>query len=59
MVVAALTVDGEGLDPSYLTTLIPLVIVPIVSMLTTDTGGDPDTFYSMLSGERPVDRALV
>jgi len=59
VVVAALTVEGEGLDPSYLTTLIPLVIVPIVSMLTTDTGDDPDTFYSMLSGERPVDRALV
>ena len=54
-VVAALTVDGEGLDPSYLTTSIPLIVVPVVSMLTTDRSGDPDTFYAMLSGERPVE----
>ena len=29
-----LTRDGVGLDPSYVTTLIPLITVPAVSLLT-------------------------
>ena len=49
-----LIVDGEGIDPSYVTTFVPLVVIPIVSRLTSDTSGDRDGFYAMLSGDRPV-----
>jgi SSS family solute:Na+ symporter len=41
---------GQGVDPSYVTTLVPLATVPIVSLLTRDRGGDKDRFYSTLSG---------
>ena len=53
-----LTVDGEGLDPSYLTFFVPLVVVPIVSRLTSQTGARED-FYEMLSGRKPVPPDLV
>jgi Na+/proline symporter len=53
-----LTVDGEGLDPSYLTFFVPLVVVPIVSRLTSQTGARED-FYEMLSGRKPVPPGLV
>ena len=36
------TVDGEGIDPSYVTTFVPLVVIPAVSSLTSDTSGDRD-----------------
>ena len=49
----ALTVDGEGLDPSYLTFFVPLAVIPLVSRFTSDTG-DRDDFYEILSGRRPV-----
>lgn len=54
-----LTVNGEGVDPSYVTMVVPLLVVPVVSLLTSDTGGDRDRFYAMLSGETSVDRELV
>ncbi|MYD72368.1 MAG: hypothetical protein F4W89_16735 [Acidobacteria bacterium] len=53
LLVYCLTVDGEGIDPSYVTTFIPLVVVPLVSRLTTDTSGDRERFYAMLAGEKP------
>ena len=64
LVVNSLTVGGEGLDPSYVTTLVPLVAVPAISLLTPDATGDGDgesgdRFYAMLAGERPVDREGV
>ena len=41
LAVNSLTVNGEGLDPSYVTTLVPLVAVPAISLLTSDaTDGD-------------------
>ena len=49
----ALTVDGQGIDPSYLTFFIPLIVVPIVSLLTSQTGVR-ENFYEMLAGEEPV-----
>ncbi len=53
-----LTVNGEGIDPSYLTFFVPLVVVPIVSRLTSQTGARED-FYEMLSGRKPVPLDLV
>ena len=53
VLVYCLTVDGEGIDPSYVTTFIPLVVVPLVSRLTTDTSGDSERFHAMLAGEKP------
>ncbi len=49
----ALTVDGEGIDPSYLTFFVPLVVVPVVSLLTSQAGHRED-FFEMLSGRKPV-----
>jgi SSS family solute:Na+ symporter len=57
-----LTVNGEGLDPSYVTTLVPLVAVPLISRLRPDTGDSlarRDEFYAMLSGEKRVEQELV
>ena len=54
LLVYCFTVDGEGIDPSYVTTFVPLAVIPIVSWLTSDTSGDRDGFYAMLSGDRPV-----
>ena len=56
LLVYCLTVDGEGIDPSYVTTFVPLAVIPLVSLLTTDASGDREKFYAMLDGSRPVDR---
>ena len=52
------TVNGEGLDPSYFTFFVPLVVVPVVSHLTTEEHERKTRFYAMLSGDTKVDRAL-
>ena len=47
--------DGNGIDPSYASTLIPLVTVPVLSRLTAgDKAGEDqkDEFYEILAGER-------
>ena len=49
----ALTVDGDGIDPSYLTFFVPLIVVPVVSWLTSQAGVRED-FYEMLAGRKPV-----
>jgi SSS family solute:Na+ symporter len=41
---------GQGVDPSYATTLVPLVVVPVVSWLTRARQADKARFYSLLSG---------
>jgi SSS family solute:Na+ symporter len=41
--------DG-GVDPSYLTTLIPLVVVPVVSLLTERRTEGEQQFYDVLAG---------
>ena len=48
-----LTVDGDGIDPSYLTFFVPLLVVPVVSLLTTHMGVRED-FYEMAAGHKPV-----
>ena len=50
LLVYCFTVNGEGIDPSYVTTFVPLVVIPVVSWLTTDTSGDRDGFYARLAG---------
>ena len=52
------TSNGEGIDPSYATTLVSLLVVPIVSLMTTPAGARAD-FYEMLSGEKKVEAELV
>ena len=59
LLVYCFTVNGEGIDPSYVTTFVPLVVIPVVSRLTTDASGDREAFYAMLAGMRPVDRERV
>ena len=51
------TVNGEGLDPSYVTFFVPLVVVPVVSLLTTEERQRKTTFYAMLSGDAKVEHA--
>ena len=53
------TVNGEGIDPSYVTTIVPLIAVPVISLLTADTTENEDEFYAMLSGQTPVEHELV
>jgi SSS family solute:Na+ symporter len=40
---------GDGIDPSYPTTLIPLVAVPIISLLTQDRAERKDAFFARLA----------
>jgi SSS family solute:Na+ symporter len=37
------------IDPSYPTTIIPLIAVPAISLLTSDQAGDRDTFFAKLA----------
>lgn len=55
LLVWCFTVDGEGVDPSYVTTFVPLAVIPVVSLLTTDTSGDREAFDALLSGAGGVD----
>ena len=48
LLVSGLTLDGEGIDPSYLTFFVPLFVVPIVSLLTASPNGR-EAFYLRLS----------
>ena len=53
------TVNGEGLDPSYFTFFVPLVIVPLVSLLTPEEQDRKTGFYAMLSGHSSVEKDRV
>jgi solute:Na+ symporter, SSS family len=39
-----------GLDPSYLTTLIPLIVVPVLSLMTERRTEGEEHFYDVLAG---------
>ena len=52
------TVNGEGLDPSYVTFFVPLIVVPVVSLITTEERERKTIFYAILSGDTKVERAL-
>jgi SSS family solute:Na+ symporter len=43
----------SDLDPSYVTTLVPLVAIPVVSVLTEDTGAGATAFYAQVRGSAP------
>lgn len=45
---------GEGIDPSYPTTLIPLFAVPLISLITTDHEEQKEAFYEVLAGKQPA-----
>jgi Na+/proline symporter len=38
------------LDPSYVTTIVPLIVVPVVSLMTREDVAGRDTFYAAVSG---------
>ncbi len=50
LLVWCFTAGGEGVDPSYVTTFVPLVVIPVVSRLTVDAAGDRERFYARLAG---------
>ena len=50
LLVWCFTAGGEGVDPSYVTTFVPLVVIPVVSRLTADAAGDRERFYARLAG---------
>jgi Na+/proline symporter len=58
ILVYGLTIGGEGIDPSYLTFFVPLCVVPIVSLMTSE-GKVREDFYEMLSGRKTVEHELV
>lgn len=44
--------QGEGIDPSYFTTLVPLVAVPLLSLLAPDSDNEgKGDFYGRLAGK--------
>lgn len=45
--------NGEGIDPSYATTIIPLIVVPIVSLFTQPDESGADEFYAIVKTPSP------
>lgn len=45
--------QGESIDPSYPTTLIPLVAIPIISLLTPENIERKQAFYATVAGSQP------
>jgi len=45
---------GKGIDPSYATTLVPLIVIPLVSWLTKETEQGKQDFYAVVSGRAPL-----
>jgi SSS family solute:Na+ symporter len=41
-----LVVPAEEIDPSYITTLVPLMVIPIVSLCTRDSAATADEFHA-------------
>ena len=41
--------DGKGIDPSYITTLVPLVLIPLISLWTPDDQEGKDAFYAKVA----------
>ncbi len=55
----AFVYQGEGIDPSYATTFVPLVVVPLISMLTAQRADNGDRFYAVVHGrEDAADLAI-
>ncbi len=47
--------SGKGLDPSYLTTILPLIAVPLFSAMTRPSPEGEEAFYEVLSGKRVME----
>jgi Na+/proline symporter len=45
----AFTGQGQSIDPSYPTTIIPLIAVPAISLLTSDSAPARDAFFAKLA----------
>jgi len=43
--------QAEGIDPSYATMAIPLIAIPVISLLTPDDVAGGNTFYARLKGK--------
>ena len=50
LLVSLLTSHGEGLDPAYVTTMVPLLVVPAVSFFTTLSPERESEFRMRLTG---------
>lgn len=48
---------GKGIDPSYTTTFVPLIVTPIVSLMTAETPEGKESFYRRVSGNAQPDEA--
>jgi SSS family solute:Na+ symporter len=46
--------QGESIDPSYPTTIIPLVAVPLISLLTPDESRGQAGFFARLAPQKPT-----
>ena len=42
--------DGRGIDPSYVTTLVPLIAIPLISLATARHDDKGKDFYAILAG---------
>jgi len=56
---ACFAVDGKGIDPSYITTFIPLFVVPLVSYMTKETPEGKEEFYAIVSGQKVMEADSV
>ena len=50
--------QGESIDPSYPTMLIPLIAIPVISLLTRQDPDSRQAFYDRLSGVTPSEALL-
>jgi SSS family solute:Na+ symporter len=46
--------QAESIDPSYPTTIIPLIAIPVISLLTRDREGGHESFYARVAGRAPA-----
>lgn len=46
---------GKGIDPGYATTFVPLIVVPVVSLLTSESEAGKEAFYSRVSRRQTED----
>lgn len=51
--------DGRGIDPSYATTVIPLVAIPLITLFTADNQTNKDRFYAVRSGKQQPPKSWI
>ncbi len=45
---------GEGIDPSYATTIVPLILIPVLALMSARDARDNDEFYDTAWGRRQL-----